>query len=467
MDDDRDRQLVRIKAFRKLLVDRLGVEAWAARRDAYKARVREREAWINPQLPIETQLFEPAENDIDWYILVAELAFDVQESDAAYSSKRIYPYLQAIGAVADQLRSIPHVGAVLDKMLANNNKPETQIFELLTACFYLRNGYEVSFLPEMSITWPDGKTKKTPDLLVKSSGAEFYVECKRADKQTRYSQAEERAWDSIWDELSKHMLAVCPWSTIDLTFHDQVADVTGAEVINVVDLALKDDSGRAKAGSVSAQLRSVDKEKLDAHYRRFWVRPNCPQHELLVFGDLNSNEKRSIATIPKSIMRHGSLDSILNIFVEDVANCVGAQWRCDHEVSLDLRSRHFKGLFNDACQQIPPDKMGVVHIFFETREGIKVEQLRRVKNLANIAEYDASGSTVLGVLMHGVNYYPLENGYEWAETPQDFSRHEDFMNLFPNQTLMLAWGDTPEVEGETHWEQDAALRSSPSDKPES
>ncbi|WP_230079606.1 hypothetical protein [Serratia marcescens] len=179
-------ELSRTKAFYQLLVDKLGTEAWATRKAAYLKRIREKESKFNINLPIEPQLFLPAEDDIDWYILASYLYHDYPYSDAAYSSSRIYPYAMAIGAVADQLRKVPYVDDVLDKMLANNNKPETQIFELLTASFYLKNGYEVAFIPENSIVWPDGKTKKSPDMLVKLGELEFYVECKRSDKQTKY-----------------------------------------------------------------------------------------------------------------------------------------------------------------------------------------------------------------------------------------------------------------------------------------
>jgi len=158
----------RTKAFYQLLVGRLGIEAWTVRKAAYLKRIREQESRFSIKLPIEPQLFSPEEDDIDWYILASYLSHDCPFSDSAYSSRRIYPYAMAIGAVAEQLRKVPNVDAVLDKMLANNNKPETQLFELLTASFYLKNGYEVAFIPENSIAWPDGKTKKSPDLLVKS-----------------------------------------------------------------------------------------------------------------------------------------------------------------------------------------------------------------------------------------------------------------------------------------------------------
>lgn len=447
-----------IKAFYRLLVDRLGEQAWAKRKSLYEARVREKEDNLNLALPIERQLFEPEDGDVDWYILACELAYDVQQSDSAYSSKRVYPYAMAIGSVAEQVGNIPNVNGVLDKMLANNNQPDTQLFELLTAAFYLKNGYQVSFLPELSITWPDGKTKKTPDLLVQAGDAGFYVECKRAAQQTRHSLEEQRAWAGIWAVLSLHMLKVAPWSIVDVTFHDQVEQAAVEDVISVVDLVLRQGGRRARIGSISAGLRWVDRGPLERHYRRFSVRPNCPQHESLVFGDVDSNEKRSIATIAESIVRAGTPNSILNIFVEGIANCVAAEWRCDHEVSLGLRSKHFKSLINDAVNQIPPDKLGVIHVFYETRDGIVIEEMRRSKNIDNIATYDASGTSVAGVLMHAVNYYPMESGYQWAETVQDFARVPDLMDLYPRQSLMLSSGTTREVEGDTHWEQDKAFK---------
>lgn len=456
--DVRQVEYARTKAFYKLLVDRLGADAWATRRAAFVERIRAKESKIDLSMPIEAQLFVPVEDDIDWYILVAELAYDFPYSDCAYSSDRIYPYAKTIGAFSDQLRNIPNVEGVLDKMLANKTKPETQIFELLTASFYLKNGYEVSFIPENSLIWPDGKTKKSPDLLVKVDDLEIYVECKRADKQTQYSQIEEETWVSIWSQLSQHMLEVAPWSIVDLTFHDQVSDSTADDVIKVVNRAIEIGSGKVREGSISAQIRGIDRAHLEHHYRSNSVRANSPQHELLVFGDMDSNEKRSIATIAANIVRPGDSNTILNIFVQDVANCVAAQWRCDHAISLERRSRHFKGLANSGITQIPPDKPGVVHIWYETVEGIDIEEMRRVKNIDSLSTFDASGTLVMGILVHGVNYYPFENRYEWAETLQYFARMPQLMELYP-QSLMLSADNTQEFEDVTHWEQDKAAKS--------
>lgn len=42
----------RIKAFYKLLVDRLGAEAWGQRRAAYVKRIREKDSSFDVRLPI-------------------------------------------------------------------------------------------------------------------------------------------------------------------------------------------------------------------------------------------------------------------------------------------------------------------------------------------------------------------------------------------------------------------------------
>jgi hypothetical protein len=451
---NREIERERVKAFYHLLVDRLGIEAWALRKDEYLKHIRLKESQFNIKKPVEPQLFYPEENDIDWYIIASYLAYDFPYSDCAYSSTRIYPYAMAIGSVADELRKVPNINNVLDRMLANNNKPETQLFELLTASFYLKNGYEVSFIPENSIAWPDGKTKKSPDLLVKSGELELYVECKRAKKQTRYSEAEEKAWSEIWGRLSQHMHKVAPWCIVDLVFHEQLIHVTSEEVINAVNKTINCKVDKLREGLVSVEIRTIDKVRLESHYQDFAVRPSSPQHELLVFGNMDSNEKRSISTIANQVTMPGNNEDILNMFVEQVDNVVGAQWSCEHEASLDKRSKHFKSLLNSAIIQFPPDRKGIVHIWYETCEGIKIEELRNDKNIINITNYDASGTTMLGVFLHAVNYYPFEDSYDWAETVKDFARIPNLNMLFPKQSLMLASNSTHEVENITHWEQD-------------
>ena len=63
----------------------------------------------------------------------------------------------------------------------------------------------------------------------------------------------------------------------------------------------------------------------------------------------------------------------------------------------------------------------------------------------------------MGILIHGTNYYPYENRYEWAETLQFFARMPNLMDLY-SSSLMLSADNTQEIENETHWEQDKASK---------
>lgn len=448
----------RAKEFYELLVERLGVDAWTERKSAYMKCIRDKESHFNINLPIENQIFTPSDDDINWYILASYLAYDFPYSDIAFSGRRILTYAMAIGSVAEKLRRVPNVNSVLDKMLANNNNPETQIFELLTAAFYLKNDYDVSFIPENSVLWPDGN-RKSPDLLVKSGKSEFYVECKRSDKQTKYSRIEQDAWDMIWTKLSERMLKFAPWKVIDLTFHDQVTNVPSEDVIRAAELIIKANGELVTTESISGKLRAIDKMALKRHYKKYLVSPNSAQQELLIFGDIDSNEKRSTATIARQVVKCGAISDVLNFYIKDIAHCVGAQWRCDHASSISARSKHFKSLINDGVSQIPPDRPGIVHVWYETRDGIAVEEMRREKNIHNISNYDASQSTVMGVLVHSVNYYPREKNFQWAETVQEFARLPGLLSVYPKQSLMLGGDGGGEIEGTTHWAQDKAAKA--------
>lgn len=448
---------VKIKAFYRWMIDVLGSAKWALRRSNLIEKIRTAEASIDLNRPIESQLYRPPEQDIDWFIFVAELAWDHPYSDCAYESKQVYPYAMAIGERVDALRHLPGIEPVLKKMLRNNASPENQLFEILTAAHYIKNGYGVEFVPENSLSRSDG-SKKAPDLRVQRE-ISFFVECKRSAKQTKYSKDEDAAWEKLWEGLNAYMLEKTPWTIAEVTFNTAIEDISPVELISAYDTAFRTVSKTHKTEKISIFARPIDRSSLDSHYKNWFVRARSPQHELLVFGDIDSNEKRSTATIAGKIVRRGDKDTVLNIFVEEVASCVAAQWKCAHQISVDRRSKHFKTLMADAISQIPPESLGVVHIFYETREGIDIEYLRRTKNIESIGEYDASNTGILGVLIHGVNYYPKVDGYDWAETVQDFSRVPYFLELFYSDPLMLGNDNTIFAEQTTHWEQDASAKN--------
>ncbi|MDR6234045.1 hypothetical protein [Pseudomonas oryzihabitans] len=440
------------KSFMKWMVESIGETEWNERRKNFKKKIQAAEETIDLSRPIEDQLFKIPENDIDWYIFAAELAWDVPQSDSAYSSRRVYPYIMAIGAQAERLRKVKGVESVLRKMLGNKSSPENQLFELLTAAHYLKNGYEVEFIPENSIVWPDGQ-KRSPDLLVKKK-FQMYVECKRAAKQTKYSQEEEDHWKKLWSILSTHLLNCASWNIADITFHADIRTTTGDDLKLAVNDALKNDGLFFQSKAFSLKLFPINREGIISHYEANSVRADCPVQEHLVFGNINSNEKRNIATIAGSIRRIGEKEDVLNILIDDVESCVGGQWRCNSRESIEKRSKHFKGLIASAVAQLPPWLPGVVHVMYETTEGIDVELDRYNKHIEQLSAFDAGGKKILAFLLHGIGYYPRANDYQWAETVQYFSPIPNIMKLLYVDRLMLGDNSTQSFENTTHWDQD-------------
>lgn len=453
LDEQSRLERAKMKAFLHWMTEELGINEWKYRKNKLISDIKKIESSIDLKAPIEPQLFQPPENDIDWHILSADLAWDHPQSDSCYSTRRIYPYIMAIGGFADVLRDVPNIKSVVKKMLDNNNSPETQLFEILTAAHYIKNGYEVEFVPENSNLRSDG-SRKSPDLKIKMDKEYFFVECKRADKQTKYSSNEEMHWKLLWTSLSELMLSVTPWTRVDITFKTPIVNTSSEDLKGSYLCCVENGLKNFESEDLIIRIENVDSARVKNHYQINSVRPNTPQQELLIFGDMNSNEARDIATLARSLIWAGDESDILNIFVEEVANCAAAQWRCQHEESLDRRSRHFKSLIADAISQIPPDHPGVVHILYETTEGIDVEKQRREKHLKELQNFDASNSKVIAVLIHGVNYYPSEENYEWAETLQDFCRVPDFVETMYADPLMLGDMSTTRYEPTTHWQQD-------------
>ena len=69
--------------------------------------------------------------------------------------------------------------------------PDGILFEMLVALLWKINGYEsVEFLEET----PGGMT---PDLRASNKTDEWYIECKRLDKDSQYRREERAKWRSM------------------------------------------------------------------------------------------------------------------------------------------------------------------------------------------------------------------------------------------------------------------------------
>lgn len=441
------------KLFLDWLIECMGQEAWVRRREKIKSSISnvENNIVIGAD-PIEWQLFKPPVADkIGWYMFLVDVLGTEKATDDPFESHRIYPIFAAIGDQLGSLKLVPNVSGVIARLISSkHNQPDNYLFELLVASHYLRNGYDVSYIK-------DQPAMQTPDLEVSKLGVTIFVECKRLEKITAYAEKENRAWDVLWKDLALEMLKGGDSYWIDVTFKVPPSKVSADRLIegykNLAENFIGD-IAHYNSDEFDAELHLVGSRVVNKHFSKYSVRANSPQVHALIFGDVNPNEKRSVACIPTDVARPGLPGAVLNIFLEGIERCSGAQWRCTSSESLDKRSKHFKTIINEAVSQIPIGSLGIIHTFYETAEGVEIEIKRREKLIAALTGFQVEDRTLLAALVHGVNIYPGIEGFEWAETVQHFSIMPDITDELFEHVLLLGFTRKDAIKDETHWEQD-------------
>ncbi len=447
------------KHFFEWIVEIMGEAAWLKRREKLILKIRtvEDQCYVGDK-PIEWQLYSsPFEDKIVWYMLLIDVLNKEPFSDDPFESQRIYAIFGSVGDQLDKLKLVSNVEGVMRKLISSKrNSPDNDLFELLVAAHYLRNGYKVSFVEE-------APPLKTPDLLVSKNGVEIYVECKRLERVTCYSKSEKIAWEELWRKLSLEILKGESFCWVDIYFHINPSEIEPDMLIAAYHEAssgLYKEKRKYSCEKFELMVNFINKDVVFEHFSGNRVRVNSPQFQLLFFGDINPNEKRSIATIPTGIFRAGSKEGFLNIFLDGVGKCAGGQWRCTYPESIDKRSVHFKSKVREAADQIPSGKLGVVHVFYETSEGTGVEVARRQKLIAEFTNFVAGGKNILGAFVHGVHVYPNVEGLEWAETVQNFTSIPNLSGQLYKHKLILGFNKVVTFPNETHWDQDNAKKQS-------
>lgn len=447
------------KRFLQFLIDDMGESDWLKRRESLRHKIELCESQISPSNgPLEFQMFPTPDNDIIWYMFLVDIQGKDLCSDHSFEAHRILPFFASIGERIDEISEVNGVPHIIKKLTSeNSNNTDEILFELLVATLYLRNGYNIEFIKE---TPPI----KRPDIKVLTDdGQNFYVECKRVSRKGEYSSIEESTWDSIWKELSKAMLSTNKNYWVDITFKRELSAVSPNKVIGAFKRLHISGCGPAGmkfySSSFDMVLHRVNQVKLTSHFSQNLVKPLTPQIHDLIFGNVDANEKRSTACLAKKIERYGNQNSVLNIFIDDLKLCAGAQWRCTDTQSTFKRAKHFKSIAGRAAQQIPQEGLGIIHILYETNEGPDIEIKRREKHMSAFNEF--SSKNTIGIFLHGVHFYPMTDHFEWAETISEHSITENLQSVIFEKPLLLDFDMQGEagITGETHWEQDINIKS--------
>ncbi|MYB18488.1 MAG: hypothetical protein F4Y16_05820 [Holophagales bacterium] len=338
---------------------------------------------------------------IGWYLYLVDA---VQHHPLRYEpiqGARIVPIFKRLGADLDLLRSIggveDRVGRLLD---SGRGQPDGGLFEFLIALVWKRSGYAtVEFIPETP-------HRKTPDFLARSGREEWFVECKRLQKRSEYSEREREKWLAMWSPFAQHLVRNGHSLLFDITFHVELATLAD-------DYLMEHLAGKLHLLSLPCRIVSndtwdvtakpVDYVRARAHLQRYFVRFPSDQLRELVAGC--RNPRRDFSFVAKGdLVRFGGASGN-NRFLEDLSFAAGSFWSSDAPQAIRHKARDVRRQLVRAVEQFPSDARCAVHVGLETWDGPLVEEERLGRIVRSVLDFDALGKDLRWVYCHFFESY--------------------------------------------------------------
>lgn len=387
---------------------------------------------------------------IDWYIYLAEI---YSESGFGYDEAqwaRIKPFFMKIGQSLELLRSVSGVEVrVKNMMYSRDNNADSVLFELIVAIAYVEQGWQVEFIPEIK------GGKKTPDLKVVRGDEILFVECKRFQKVTDYSEAERNAWLVQWSALLPEMIKCGVPVLVNVNFKSEVHLQEPGFVAKLFRSTLENKVRYVSTPECDIFLQPVDYRKMWEHFSKHAVKFPSAQINALIDSRWEAHASYTLAMDAKfRAMPEG--DSALNRFVEIIRAVFCARWECTAEISVDKKARDVRTLLDKAVEQAPVDGRTVIHIAYETLHGPHIEFVRDNKILELVESYDFGEKDVACVFCHAIQPSAHPDGViELAETTRFFNRSLNAEYVLPGNQLLFACEGAEVSFNDTHWMQDA------------
>lgn len=387
---------------------------------------------------------------IDWYLYLADVcstkAFGHDQSQWA----RIKPFFMKIGSSIELLKGVVGVEKrVKDVFYGKDNNADSVLFELIVAIAYAEQGWLVEFIPEVR------GGGKTPDLKVVKGDDVLFVECKRFQKVTDYSEQERQAWLEQWEILLPEMMRSGLPVMVKVNFKSEVASIAKGAVAELYRSAVKNKIPFLDSPECELVLQVVDYPKMWDHFSKFSVKFPSPEINALIDPKWESHASYTMAMEAK-FLRMPEGQSALNRFVKVIRKVYCARWECSAEVSIDKKARDVRSLLVKAVEQAPEDGKTVIHIAYETLHGPEVEFIRdrKIFNLVNAFDYGAKD--IACVFCHALQPAAHPDGViEFAETTRFFNRSMRAEDVLPGHQLLFS-GEGAEISfNDTHWMQDA------------
>lgn len=350
------------------------------------------------------------EDKIGWYLYLIDTFLHDASCYEPVAGARIFPIFLRLGQCFDELTSIEGINKKIRKLIKHDpTEADAVLFELLVALVWVRNGYKVSFIPEI-------KHKKQPDIKAVKKDKEWFIECKRLSKSADYSAREKEKWllmlSHIRNLLMEHDLV------LNVVFHEELEKLPDTFLYDQLSDKLK---SITKPGLVienkelNVTAWFVDYLSINSHLEDFSVRTPSPQLNALIGGRIDDNKGFSSGTLAKVFRLGAGIGN--NIFVDQVDKAFGAFWSCDAPAATDAKARDIKRHLEKALRQLPPVENSVVHVGIETYDGLEVEVTRFSKINKTINEIGMENQSLKWIYIHFFqSYAPPDQSWVFDES---------------------------------------------------
>ncbi|MBW7991683.1 MAG: hypothetical protein FVQ84_16940 [Planctomycetes bacterium] len=432
-----------IRAAFDWFVDIVGADSWSERKDAIKGHIGE---IFKPKMlmgdltsPKSRVVYEG--DQFAWYLYLAEAYLCHIEDYEFAQGARVIPLFKILGQHLNLLKLVNGVRERAQRIATSDRRnPDGGLFELLVALIYKRNGMDsVSFVPETP-------TSPTPDIKVKNSTEEYYVECKRMSKSSDYSLEEREKWLRIAQPLQEYICIRKRPLVVDIVFHVELRSLENnfvrSELISKLEFVccpcvLIDN----EVWTVTVDF--VDYKRIDERMSKVDVKLASSSLSELVTGKYEPYRGQRVMCL---VDRSGINDT----YVSKIHFAAATTWSCDAENAKQAKARDIRRRLAAALKQLPDAKPGIVHIGLESHDGMSIEKERYARIVNTVRQFDARGKDLDWIYCHIFDpRVPPDKNWDFGETVYYFGRNNPLSE--PLKRMSVALPDDAEVHDGASW----------------
>jgi hypothetical protein len=286
---------------------------------------------------------------------------------------------------------------------------------------------------------------------------EWFIECKRFEKSSGYSERERQKWLSMWANFRDYLIDREISVVLDIVFHIELeslpTDFLMTELAGKLELVQPPCCVQSNE-TWEVSVQPVDYRAAHEHLRRYSVKYPSDQLNELIGGHRDPN-RGFTAAVKGDIVRIGDGPGS-NYFLDELVFAIGAYWSCDAGRAIERKARDIRRHLAEAVEQLPETGKGVVHIGLETLDGAIVEAERYARIVSSMYRFDARDKDLRWVYCHLFqSYAPPEQCWVIDETVYFFGRsgrdRDEPIRHRPAVVPEDASDDDPGADSGAHW----------------